>query len=66
MKKETFKLLLNSIQTSLFVLFVWEIRTFRFADYMSTPGISSRCCQDGDVFGRYKYCRFVSSEGIRL
>lgn len=34
MKKETFKLLLNSIQTSLFVLFVWEIRTFRFADYI--------------------------------
>lgn len=34
-EKETFKHSLNEVRTSLFVLFVWEIRTFRFADYIT-------------------------------
>ena len=33
-EKETFELHLKSIRTSLLVLFVWKIRTFRFADYI--------------------------------
>ena len=32
-EKETFEYSLNEVRMSLLVLFVWEIRTFRFADY---------------------------------